>query len=60
MASLRGAAKGAAGGLVINCDVVVAESGARLGFPEMTYDLPPANVASYLPNRIVPKAALSM
>lgn len=60
VASLRGQAKGAAAGLVINCDVVVAESGARLGFPEITYDLPPAIVASYLPNRIIAKAAQYM
>lgn len=58
--SLRGEAKGAAGGLIINCDVVIAETGARLGFPEMTYDLPPAIVATYLPNRIVAKAAQYM
>jgi enoyl-CoA hydratase/carnithine racemase len=60
VAALRGQAKGAASGFLVNCDVVVAEPGATLGFPEITYDLPPAVVASYLPNRIPAKAAQYM
>lgn len=57
MAVLRGQARGAAAGFIANCDVVVAETGASLAFPEITYDLPPALVASYLPNRISPRIA---
>ncbi len=60
MAVLRGQAKGAAAGLIINCDVVIAESGASIGYPEMTHDLPPAIVASYLPNRIGARIAQYM
>lgn len=54
---LRGRALGAAAGLLVNCDVVLAEKDARLGFAEITYDLPPALVASYLPNRLAPRIA---
>lgn len=57
VAVLRGQAKGAAAGFVSNSDVVIAETGSTLGFPEMTYDLAPALVASYLPNRTIPRVA---
>lgn len=57
---LRGQANGAAAGFMINCDVVIAEPDAKLGFAEMTYDLPPGLVASYLPNRIAARIAQYM
>ena len=57
VAILQGAARGAAAGFLLNCDVVLAQSGSTLGFPEITYDLPPAIVASYLPNRVAPRVA---
>lgn len=60
VAMLRGQANGAAAGFLINSDVVVAETGSHLGFAEMTYDLPPALVASYLPNRLAPRVAQYM
>jgi enoyl-CoA hydratase/carnithine racemase len=60
LAVLRGQANGAAAGLVINCDVVVAEPDAAIGYAEINYDLPPAIVASYLPNRIAPRVAQYM
>lgn len=60
LAVLRGQANGAAAGFVANCDVVVAESNATIGYAEITYDLPPAVVASYLPNRITARVAQYM
>lgn len=60
LAILRGQANGAAAGFVVNCDVVVAEPNAAIGYAEMTYDLPPAIVASYLPNRITARVAQYM
>jgi enoyl-CoA hydratase/carnithine racemase len=60
MAVFRGQANGAAAGFLANCDVVIGETGSRLGFAEMTYDLPPALVASYLSNKTIPRVAQYM
>lgn len=56
-AGVQGGAWGAACGLLVHCDVVIAEDEARFGFPEITYDLPPGLVSAYLPKWISAKAA---
>jgi enoyl-CoA hydratase/carnithine racemase len=58
LAAVRGGAWGAAAGLMAHCDVVLAAAGARFGFPEVTYGVPPAVVASYLPRRMSLRGAL--
>ena len=57
IAVFRGKANGAAAGFILNSDIAIGELGSHLGFAEMTYNLPPALVATYLPNRIMPRIA---
>ncbi len=54
IAAVRGRALGFGCGLVIRADIVLAAAGARLGFPEITYDLPPTVILSYL-GRVAPR-----
>jgi enoyl-CoA hydratase/carnithine racemase len=53
---IHGYANGAALGLVQHMDVVVAARGTRCSFPEITYNLPPSLVASYLGRKVGEKA----
>jgi enoyl-CoA hydratase/carnithine racemase len=53
---IHGYANGAALGLLQHMDVVVAARGTRCSFPEITYNLPPSLVASYLGQKVGEKA----
>jgi enoyl-CoA hydratase/carnithine racemase len=53
---VHGYANGAALGLLQHMDVVLAAHGTRCSFPEITYNLPPSLVASYLGRKIGEKA----
>jgi enoyl-CoA hydratase len=57
IAFVHGYAHGAALGLTQQCDIVLAERGTKLSFPEITYNLPPGLVVSYLRRCINEKAA---
>jgi enoyl-CoA hydratase/carnithine racemase len=48
LAFVHGYAHGAALGILQHCDIVVAAHGTRFSFPEITYNLPPGLVVSYL------------
>lgn len=48
LAFVHGYAHGAALGILQHCDIVIAASGTRFSFPEITYNLPPGLVVSYL------------
>ena len=48
LAFVHGYAHGAALGILQHCDIVVAARGTRFSFPEITYNLPPGLVVSYL------------
>jgi len=52
----HGYANGAALGLLQHMDIVVAARGTRFSFPEITYNLPPGLVVSYLRRYIEEKA----
>jgi enoyl-CoA hydratase/carnithine racemase len=56
-AVLHGYALGAGLGLALHCDLVLAEEGTQLAFPEILDDLPAALVVSYLGRFVPPKAA---
>ena len=56
LAFVHGYAHGAALGILQHVDIAVAAHGTRCSFPEITYNLPPALVASYLGNKIGEKA----
>jgi methylglutaconyl-CoA hydratase len=56
-ARVHGAALGGGAGLVACCDLVVADAGARLGFPEARLGLAPAIIAPYVLRRLGPAAA---
>jgi enoyl-CoA hydratase/carnithine racemase len=53
---VHGFANGAALGLLQHMDVVLAAAGTRFSFPEITYNLPPSLVASYLGQKVHEKA----
>jgi enoyl-CoA hydratase/carnithine racemase len=53
---VHGYANGAALGLLQHMDIVLAARGSRFSFPEITYNLPPSLVASYLGRKINEKA----
>lgn len=53
---VHGFANGAALGLLQHMDIVLAASGTTFSFPEITYNLPPALVASYLGQKVDDKA----
>lgn len=53
---VHGYANGAALGLLQHMDIVVAARGTRCSFPEITYNLPPSLVASYLGRKVGEKA----
>jgi enoyl-CoA hydratase/carnithine racemase len=57
VALVHGYAHGAALGLTQQCDIVLAESQTVFSFPEITYNLPPGLVASYLRRCLNDKAA---
>lgn len=57
IALVHGFAHGAALGLTQQCDIALAEAGTVFSFPEITYNLPPGLVASYLRRCISEKAA---
>src|SRR5215469_1930556 len=57
VALVHGYAHGAALGLIQQCDIALAESGTMVSFPEITYNLPPGLVASYLRRCVSEKAA---
>lgn len=57
VALVHGYAHGAALGLTQQCDIAVAERGAVFSFPEITYNLPPGLVVSYLRRCVSEKAA---
>lgn len=56
VAFIHGYANGAALGLLQHMDIVVAAEGTRCSFPEITYNLPPSLVASYLGRKTGEKA----
>jgi len=56
VAFVHGFINGAALGLTQHMDIVVVERGTRLSFPEITYNLPPALVVSYLGRKLNDKA----
>jgi enoyl-CoA hydratase len=57
LALVHGYAHGAALGLTQQCDIVLAEAGTVFSFPEITYNLPPGLVVSYLRRCVNEKAA---
>jgi len=57
IAVVHGFAYGAAFGIVSQCDIAIAAESAEFSFPEITYNLPPALVASYLRRFTSEKAA---
>lgn len=57
VALVHGYAHGAALGLIQQCDIALAERGSVFSFPEITYNLPPGLVASYLRRCVNEKAA---
>lgn len=57
VALVHGYAHGAALGLIQQCDIAIAERGSVFSFPEITYNLPPGLVASYLRRCVGEKAA---
>lgn len=57
IALIHGFAHGAALGLTQQCDIAIAERGTVLSFPEITYNLPPGLVVSYLRRCVHEKAA---
>ncbi len=56
LAFVHGYANGAALGLLQHLDIVIAARGTRCSFPEITYNLPPSLVASYLGRKVGEKA----
>lgn len=57
LALVHGFAHGAALGMIQQCDIALAEHGTVMSFPEITYQLPPGLVASYLRRCVSEKAA---
>jgi methylglutaconyl-CoA hydratase len=57
VARVHGAALGGGSGLVAACDIAVAASGTRFGFPEVRLGLVPAVIAPYVLARIGESAA---
>jgi len=57
LAVVHGYANGAALGILQHVDIVVAARGTRFSFPEITYNLPPGLVVSYLRRFVNEKAA---
>ena len=57
LAFVHGYANGAALGILQHVDIVVASRDARFSFPEITYNLPPGLVVSYLRRFVNEKAA---
>jgi methylglutaconyl-CoA hydratase len=53
---VHGFANGAALGLLQHMDIVIAATGTLFSFPEITYNLPPSLVASYLGQKVNEKA----
>jgi methylglutaconyl-CoA hydratase len=53
---VHGFANGAALGLLQHMDIVLATPDTRFSFPEITYNLPPSLVASYLGQKVHEKA----
>ena len=53
---MHGFANGAALGLLQHMDIVIAATGTTFSFPEITYNLPPSLVASYLGQKVHEKA----
>jgi enoyl-CoA hydratase/carnithine racemase len=60
LAAVRGAAFGAACGLVARCDLAVAASDARFGFPEIRNGTPPTIVMAYVAKAFPRKAAFEL
>ncbi len=60
IAAVRGTALGAACGLAARCDLAIAASDARFGFPEMRAGIPPAIVMSYVAKALPTKAAFEL
>lgn len=60
IAEIRGKALGVGCGLALLSDISVASSSSVLGFPEMSHNLPPTIVASYLPKWIPRKKAFEL
>jgi methylglutaconyl-CoA hydratase len=60
IAAVRGGAWGAAAGMLVHCDIVIAEDDAVFAFPEITYGVVPSLVISYLPKYIIRKGAYYM
>jgi methylglutaconyl-CoA hydratase len=57
IARVQGAALGGGAGLAACCDIVVAESGAKLGFTEARLGLIPAVISPFVIRRIGPSRA---
>jgi len=57
IALVHGFVRGAALGLTQQCDIAIAERGTVFSFPEITYNLPPGLVASYVRRCVDEKAA---
>jgi methylglutaconyl-CoA hydratase len=60
IAAVRGRALGFGCGLAIRADIVIAAEGARLGFPEITGDLPPTIILSYVGRVALRKKAFEL
>lgn len=60
VAAARGAAAGGGAGLAIACDLVVAGSDLRLGYPELRQGLVPALVMTGLQRQLGPKRAFEL
>ena len=60
LAAVRGRALGAACGLVARCDLAIAASDARLGFPELRGGTPPTLVMAYVAKAFPRKQAFEL
>lgn len=60
IARVSGKAFGAALGLILHCDVAVADTGAKFCFPEILHGIAPTIVASYLGERVGYRQAVDL
>ncbi len=60
IAEVQGDALGFGFGLTICCDFAIAAEGARLGFPEMLFGLPPMAIMAYLGEYALPRHVFPM
>ncbi|CAM3652525.1 enoyl-CoA hydratase/isomerase family protein [Castellaniella denitrificans] len=60
VAAVHGNALGGGAGLAIACDMVIAESSTRFGYPELKHGICPAIVMANLTRQLAPKKAFEL